>query len=93
MRKSAAAVTDFIADPRQRRGLNRQRFALLSGKIEQRAIAAEPVDEIQVAQVPEVQSGRGGERKIRENGEHPRGALPGCDRPELFFGGRHCAIS
>ena len=72
MQKSAATVTDFIADVSERSGLDWRGFAALGREIEQRAETAEAMDQFQVADHPEVQTGRGRERKIRQNSEHPQ---------------------
>ena len=92
MGKSATAVTDFVADSRQRSGFDRRRFAPLGREIEQRTETAEPMDEFEVAYVPEMQSGRGRKWKIREDGENPHCAA-GTFQSGLFFRGRHRAIS
>ena len=82
MWETAAAVTNLIAYLRQRSGIDRSGFAPLGREIEQRAITAKPMDEVQVARHPEVQSGRRGKGKVRKNGEH---AGPGAARRYAGF--------
>jgi len=88
MRKSAAAVTNFIADLRQKRGRGRRGLAAFGRKIEQRTETAEPMDEFQVAYHPEVQTGRGREGKIGKDSENPRRGV-GWRCTTLFFCDKH----
>ena len=81
-------MTDFIADLSERSGRDWRGFAALSREIEQRAETAEAMDQFQVADHPEVQTGRGRERKIRQNGEDPQRPAGGrC--AGIFFDIRH----
>ena len=81
MRKTAAAMTNLIADLRERSGLDWRRLAILGGKIQQRTIAAKPPNQFQIADHAQMQASRRREWKIGKHSEDTSARIaPGCRR-------------